>query len=45
MQGIGIVGFTNQVLLSLFPFGKTFKIDISTILSLATCTESQKMVC
>src|SRR5690606_4167315 len=34
--GMGICGFTNQVLLSLFPLGKTFKIEISTIRSLAT---------
>ena len=34
--GIGIVGFTSHVLLSLFPLGNTLNIDISTILSLAT---------
>ena len=37
-SGIGIVGFTSQVLLSLFPFGKTLRMAISTILSFATCT-------
>ena len=36
--GIGIVGLTSQVLLSLFPLGNIFRIDISTILSVATCT-------
>ena len=35
-EGIGIVGFTSQVLLSLLPLGYTFNTDISTILSLAT---------
>ncbi len=34
--GIGIVGFTSHVLLSLFPLGNTFRIEISTILSFAT---------
>ena len=31
-----MVGFTNQVLLSLFQFGYTLNIEISTIRSLAT---------
>jgi hypothetical protein len=30
------MGLTNHVLLSLFPFGKTLNIDISTILSFPT---------
>ena len=34
--GMGMVGFTNHVLLSLFPFGYTLNIEISTIRSLAT---------
>src|SRR5690606_4642151 len=33
---MAISGFTRQVWLSLFPFGNTFKIAISTILSVAT---------
>ena len=33
--GIGIPGFTSHVLLSLFPLGNTFKMHISTILSVA----------
>ena len=36
--GIGRSGLTNQVLLSLLPFGNTLSIEISTILSLATFT-------
>src|SRR5690606_34128452 len=35
---MAISGFTRQVWLSLFPFGNTFKIAISTILSVATLT-------
>jgi hypothetical protein len=33
-----ILGFTNHVLDSLLPFGKIFRMDISTTLSFATLT-------
>ncbi len=36
--GMGISGFTNHVFASLLPFGKTFKIEISTMRSFATFT-------
>ncbi len=35
-SGMGISGFTSQVLLSVLPFGKTFRMEISTIRSFAT---------